>query len=621
MSVAALVSVSLSFAGILLAQRYDFSLTAQAAESGIPDIRTSHDGEVGEPWSKVFGGRDFDTISAVAQPRAGEWLFAGLSVPMDGQGESRGILVRSDDQGAIRERIHIEGQGLGQIAQMDVGATGDVRILHWKNQKIALAGARPDGQVVWSRVFTQASERSWAEIAAAGRGQTLVAMADAFDGGQVRIIRLDTGGRQVWRRDIDQQIGISRMHLADDGQGGAMIALSRSAPEADQVTLVRLDRRGRVAWSRQLQVDRPARLGAVDLDAAGGSVLIAGERSGLYVIDNLGRLVIARNLPGLDVNGDHVLSRMPQGGHQILAEPPRAGDGGRLWLARFDEDGRELWSNTRVNRMNASFRTLKFGRDGAMVAAGSVTDPIAGNTDMMIMSLADDGRFPSGYDSPQFEPREVVPQVPPLALLAEDGSGHAVITASLRSEPRVDTTEGGGLFLASDLSGPQRLQPARMTQAGAGHAHVQSRLRQISADEGSLLPALSMTATAKDRVLAPAAASASPKPSDVSEAMKKSRVSLTAETTPARNQVIRPAVSQPGERAAAVYRFRCTFTCMTDADGLVKYPVVRMFRDASENNAGLFALDVLAMDEGVCLASGGLVHDRPRLPPACEMVN
>lgn len=75
------------------------------------------------------------------------------------------------------------------------------------------------------------------------------------------------------------------------------------------------------------------------------------------------------------------------------------------------------------------------------------------------------------------------------------------------------------------------------------------------------------------------------------------------------------------QRASDAHTYQCTYTCLAESEDVVKYPVDRIYRDVTEGNAALVSLDLMAMDEGVCLASGGVVFEEPRLPPVCNRLN
>ena len=138
-----------------------------------------------------------------------------------------------------------------------------------------------------------------------------------------------------------------------------------------------------------------------------------------------------------------------------------------------------------------------------------------------------------------------------------------------------------------------------ITSAEPGSAAA-VEMREISAPvQGSALAAASTSSLAEPRG-APVSLGAS-----LSEAM------------PARQVAYRPVASQ----SSPSHDYRCTFTCLAQSDDVVKYPVTKRIADVSEENSTLVALDVMAMDHGVCLATGGSVFDAPRLPPVCERLN
>ena len=603
------------------------------------------------PWSRVIGGRDFDTITDATEIASGGFVFSGLSLAMEGNEGSSGLLIRTDRRGEVEARHDLAGETIGRIAKITLDEDGGSRIVHWLGADIGFARSDAQGRILWSRRFAAPSDIAWGDVAAGADGHTLIAIAEGNAGGQVRLARLDGEGKVLWRHDLDSGLATADLKLAAAGEGGALLALASRTGEAEQtIALRRFDSRGRLVWQRRVYSGRTARLADARLDSDRVGLLVAGEPAGLFVYDTFGTPVWVREIRPLSENGRHVLARAPGLGYQVVGEP-RHGPG-QLWLARYGEDGQEAWTRSRANRTHASFESVHVTDDGLILAGGSLTDPLMGNTDMLMMRLSPEGGFPGGYDSLAaetglFASRETETETPPVVRNTARPDSNMIHAATSSRLP---------VLAASVIVDEVVAEAERQARAGAGlapptgmadtpgEAHRPAPTRQVAAEVQTASVAVSRTARTGEPVdierpdhagrpsdagsqapQAPATPEAElSRPSvsgpETGALQKESGLDTAARSRARPDPGRRPGAAPARNPQAASFAYRCTFTCLAEGEDAVKYPVDRVIRDVSENNAGLVALDVLAMDKGVCLASGGRVFESPRLPPVCERV-
>ncbi len=616
--------------------------------------------EKGAPWSQVTGGRDFDTITDVAEMASGKFAFAGLSLSMDGGEGSAGFLVHTNRSGELEARHEIDADTIGQIAKIVLDDEGGSRIVHWTGSELGFARTDGQGRVNWTRNFVSPSHTAWGDVASGHDGHTLVAIAEGRTGGQVRLARLDGRGKILWRHDLDAGEATADLAIAAAGEGGALLALASQSGEAEQsISLRRFDSRGRLVWARKVYSGRTARLADAQLDTDRVSLLVAGEPSGLFVYDTFGTPVWVREIKPLNEFGRHVLARSPGTGYQVIGEPRHSNGSPELWLARFGEDGSEIWANSRVNRTNASFEDIHVSRDGLILAGGSLTDPLVGNTDMFMMSLSARGDFPSGYDNLAsdgglFASREsperpsAIPDRHGNIQHAAAGSRLPVLAASVIVDEVVaeaDRQANAGAapveLAASALptvgrAGPETGPALGFPEGAVALREVSARVQiasvAVSPTENTVpeerpveAPASGIAAGKTDLSTDPVPARPGPEavPAENRD-LPAPELQLAATATPRPAMDLRkrrPATTPEPVEDPSAYAYRCTFTCLAEGVDAVKYPVDRVIRDVSEDNAGLVSLDVMAMDNGVCLASGGQVYNTPRLPPACHRVD
>ncbi|MEL6568383.1 MAG: hypothetical protein AAFQ22_08200 [Pseudomonadota bacterium] len=590
-----------------------------------------------QPWSRVMGDGGFEKITDVAVTQRNELVFAGLTLGVEQDEASRAVIVRTGPHGFVHSQFTVEHPDIGSVSRAVLDDDGAARLVHWVGMRPAFARTDALGNVVWSRAFDVQSDQVWADIQDAQYGHSLIALAgsDRFEG-SLRIVRLDDAGKQLWRGDLAQDGEVETIHLFDSGDGGALIALqARTDDDVRAISLARLDRRGRLAWQRELLSSRDARLADAALDSDGSIVLLAGAPSALIRFDGLGQLSWMRDVPALSMSGRHVIASMEDGGVQVMAEPVTSSLGRRHWVARFNPDGRELWSRTRANRSNATLEAAKIAPNGVIVAGGSMVGSADGDTDMLMMAVADDGVFPQGFGSvPTFDTPQAAIMVDvdaseptvlaasmvvdgSLALEAAYAADTAALQATVRPAPIRLPPSNGGL-----IPEPDRSAVAALEAEVRADETLRPEMRQISAPLDVAALAAADPDLADIRQSEPEVAEIEPVGSEATvETIVRAALAeadqVRASTESARTEAA--AWSPRDERPA--YAYQCTFTCLADSEDVVKYPVTRMIANVAEENSNLVSLDVMAMDNGICLATGGRVFDTPRLPPVCDRVN
>lgn len=623
-----------------------------------------------QPWSRVLGGQQFEKVTDVAILGDHDIAFAGLSLGVGEAGEANAILVRTGAEGYVHGQVRLQDERLGSVSRVQLDDEGRARIIHWVNAQPAFAMADLSGNLIWTRVFEGAAAASWAEIATAENGATLIALIEApsveTGNGRAFIMRLDAEGKIAWRHELDLPHRVESVRLAGSGDGGALVAVQVGGETLQSaLALLRLDRRGRLAWQRPVASGTGLSLADTSLRPDGALMLVAGSPSSLFRLDGLGELTWARDLPALDSDARHVVQENDDGDIFIIAEPRTANGTRRHWLARYTSDGRQVWAQTRVNRLNATLETVAMAQDGQLLAGGSLIASSRGDTDMLMMQIGSDGGFPQGlhgvagdWDLP--EEHETAPSAPILAAslvldeaaqfdLTNMGSlpGESVSQEALETMPgAVAAFAGPASEEVREVSAPLSLTaiaPSRGEGLGDIEAAPVTPMDPPMLEESALADPvatlLEPDSAAADGLVAvatnpPARPLEDIAPESLSGNLAENELPRAAEDATAESAApvedeaiseIEPvsyAPQMPTPRNGdAAYAYQCTFTCLAQSDDVVKYPVSRLFANVSESNGALVSLDMMAMDRGVCLETGGRVFDQPRLPPVCERVN
>ncbi|MEM1149797.1 MAG: hypothetical protein AAGI03_04465 [Pseudomonadota bacterium] len=617
--------------------------SADAAEPFRPSVFAAPS----QPWSRVMGGGGFEKITDVAVTQRNELVFAGLKLGVNEGENSRAILVRTDPHGFVNAQSGIDHPDVGSVSRVILDDLGAARLVHWVNTRPAFARTDPEGNILWSRVYDVFGNSVWADVRPADDGHSIVALTDGDpESTQLRMVRFDHAGKVLWRSELAKEASIDTVRMVDSGDGGALVALETSTLTGVRtVSIVRLDRRGRTAWKRDVLSGDDIRLADAALDSQGGVILLAGTPSALVRFDGLGQLNWMRDLPALSPSGRHVIAAMDNGLVQVMAEPNTAGIGRRHWLARFDADGREVWSQTRANRSNATLEAVRMASNGAIIAGGSMVSSADGDTDMLMMAVAVDGTFPQGFgtipsqidqgafafaDSESDEPSIVA------ASMVVDGSvaleaAYAADSAAIKSasEPdqiRIAPSYTEAILPAIDVASTPSDAGSYLTEQD--RPQVREVSARLDASALAVPAAASFKPDARSSSSPPAAADDIEALARPTSGVDEPKVGVISETesadvaTPravAPRQATQAAWSPREERPA--YAYQCTFTCLADSEDMVKYPVTRIIANVAEDNSNLVSLDVMAMDRGICLATGGRVFDAPRLPPVCDRVN
>lgn len=616
---------------------------ADASEPACP----SDFGPPTQPWSRVMGGGGFEKVTDVAVTPGNELVFAGLTLGVEHEEASHAVLVRTGPDGFVHSQSRIDDPLIGSVSRVILDEQGASRLVHWVGMRPAFARTDAAGNVIWSRLFDTEGESVWADVRPGDAGHSIIVLAESDAmGSSLKVVRLDHAGKLLWRANLDQGGYVENIRMVDSGDGGALIALETSDRSvARQVSLVRLDRRGRIAWERDIANGEQVRLADAALDTEGSVILLSGTPSALVRFDGLGQISWMRDLPALSTSGRHVVAAMDEGLVQVMAEPAAAGMGRRHWVARFDSDGREIWSKTRANRSNTTLEAVRMASNGAIVAGGSMVGSSDGDTDMLMMTVAVDGTFPQGFGSvPSFVDEGAIALAdigePAPAMLAAsmvvDGSLALEVAYAADTAAKQVAGRPNAIRLPPSNGGPVPAPTRTATAALAAERNrvgsLDSEVRQVSAPVEVAALAPPVATSLQQNALLPDESSVAAIELDDTDrptvATREPAAELIASTVPAVAEAPAPGVRRNATKAAwspreerPAYAYQCTFTCLADSEDLVKYPVTRMIANVTEDNSNLVSLDVMAMDHGICLATGGRVFDDPRLPPICNRVN
>jgi hypothetical protein len=216
------------------------------------------------------------------------------------------------------------------------------------------------------------------------------------------LLRITASGDEVWRRSVvgGGDAAIWSLHAIGDGSfvGAGWIAASSGDLDA---LLVRFDGSGKILWQSAYTGPLKERLWSVDLSgkalvAAGESVAADGSSKALVLKADLDGKEIARRLAG-DAPAERVfgIQAVSGGGYALAGMAgggPREGPGYDARIARYDADGKVVWSRTWGGAGFDVAHDLRLLDDGGFLVTG-YTDAGAGRgTDVFLLRLDADGK-------------------------------------------------------------------------------------------------------------------------------------------------------------------------------------------------------------------------------------
>ncbi len=551
-------------------------------------------------WSHVSGGSAFDKIVSLRLVDDRTLIVGGVSFGLNPDDPSNALRLEMSRDGEVLARTELPAPE-GHVSDVRLSERGGAYVTVWQGDALTLAEVGPGGNRIWSRRYERVRDTAWAQIAPADNGDVVLALADAYQAGDVRLMRLDGQGRMLWRTDLPVSAASEQgLVLADDGTGGALAAFSVDSGARRMIVVARFDRRGGEAWRRNVAGGVATRVADLSVVDDGVAVLVAGAESQVLKLDPLGQPIWARDLPTLTPVGSHLVRADATGRLHVLAEPQGRRGAREALYARFGADGRPDLLVRRENRIRARLEDMRVDERGTVFAGGAVTDAVTGDADRLILALGPNGAFPAGFetvDPDRPDPREAEESVRAAPAAREPTDRSRVLASAVVGEGDDGTPNGDAA--PSDA----------VTVAPAPSDEAASRID-------------AMAPTTSDEQVAPppadtAAAVPSPQPEPApapAPAPEPEGDGVVERTVPT------PARPAPSSRPRGEPGYACTFTCRADFEDLVKYPVTERFASSGEPNADLFALDVMGRADAICRRSGGRALDGPGLPPVCEPV-
>lgn len=554
------------------------------------------------PWSRLIAGEGFEKVTSVGVTPAGDMVFGGVSLDLDGRRPTEALRVVTSPRGLLKESLRLDTDRLEHVVDVTIAPSGAAFVSSWQNRHLAIArydtGERPD----WVHDMHLPDAAGWGRLAPLRDGGVVVAIAGSAGAGRVGARLVDAYGQPGWALDFDTGLGEIREFGVSEGADGSLW-IAGSGPGNDGVSrvwLARLDPMGHPAWETVLPFEGGRHLADIAADARGLWLLSSGEGSGLSRIGLGGVLRKEVMLPALVAEMPNRLAASSLDGDIFLIGVlSDGGDAGGRYLARFDPNARPVWQMLRHQRPGTVVEDIAVSLDGLLVAGGAASEGELPDAELLLLALSDSGAFPPDYGG---RPSETGEEAAPFLLAGAAQARSTSEPAAHQAEVRAASlsTRDGDAPGAVAMPASASVEPRKSAPQTAGPA------------KAAASPSPASVAVADITLQGPAPLLAAPMPAS-------QPTDVTGSPAP-QVDTEAPASAATAEAATAqTYHYACTFTCRAPHEDLVKYPVRHVIRNVSDADPERFSSDMQIMTHGVCMASGGTwLHENAE--PVCEAI-
>lgn len=325
-------------------------------DSDVWAVRLSATGSV--VWERTFGGAGDDRAAAVATTTGGGFAIAGHTdlsrgdvyvVRLDAAGKALWQKTYSKPPAARAVDIEaLPGGGFLVLAETGEFSGGAAA---WSD--IWILKLNPDGGVAWARTIDASTADRPRDILLLPGGAFIVAAAaeepDARKSGML-FLKLDAGGRDVWRQVHALDDMNDPVSLLPESNGGFMALAVTESPDAGPETrLLSLDAGGALLWDRSFAPGLHNRGNGLARATDGGCVAAGLTRADpganadawLMKLTAAGDVVWTRTFGGPAGDAATAVRALPGGGFIIAGDTASFGFGQRdAWLIRCDDFGR-----------------------------------------------------------------------------------------------------------------------------------------------------------------------------------------------------------------------------------------------------------------------------------------
>ncbi|MEO0140675.1 MAG: hypothetical protein ABIM88_03905 [candidate division WOR-3 bacterium] len=368
---------------------------------------------VGLPlFAKAYGGTAADYGYSIAQILSGGYVVAGYTESYGAGGDI--LVLKLNPDGSIAWAKAFGGSdyecaySIIQSLEGGYAVTGRTSSFGAGGSDILVLKLNPDGSLAWAKTFGGSSEdAAYAMLQSSDGGYLVVGYTQSFgvEYVDILVLKLNPDGSLAWARTFGGNLGDYAQSVIQTQDGGYAVAgytASFGAGSSD-VLVLKLNSDGSLAWARTFGGTGPD--GALSLTQAsdGGYILAGytysfGAGSWDFLVLKMnpnGSLAWAKTFGGADYEYANFVTQASDGGYILAGYTHSFGAGSSDFLIlKLDKDGSIAWAKTFGSGGLEYPYSLIQASDGGFVVAGHTNSFGAGESDLVVLSLDQNGDYP-----------------------------------------------------------------------------------------------------------------------------------------------------------------------------------------------------------------------------------
>ncbi len=381
-------------------------------------------------WDKTFGGRLEDKGFSIVQTENGGYAVAGYTILVRSEKQDNwrtklGYIILTEEKRQDFWIIKIDKNGnmewdetFGEkgpdvaksiIQTNDEGyaIAGFIWTVYASKQDIWIIKLGENGNIEWDKTFDgDKDDVAYSLIQTRDGGYVVAGSTGLRLWGEVNcwVIKLDAKGNMEWDNNFggtgwDEVYSITQ--ITDGSYVVTGCVWSKGAGRGD-VYVAKLDKRGHLVWDKTFGGSENDEAHSI-IQTEDGGYAVAGftELGGtgdkdIWVIklDEDGNKIWDKTFGGMSEDWANSIIQTREGGYAVAGWTSSMGAGKTdVWIAKLDKRGHLVWDKTFGGSENDEAHSIIQTEDGGYVVAGWTKSKGAGNSDVWIIKLDENGNL------------------------------------------------------------------------------------------------------------------------------------------------------------------------------------------------------------------------------------
>jgi len=381
-------------------------------------------------WDKTFGGNGEDMGFSIIQTKNGGYAIAGYAIfprkeKKDDWRSKLGYIIlekskRQDfwiiklDKNGNKEWDEVFGENGPDIANSIIrtkdggyAVAGFIWTIYAEKQDIWIIKLDENGNKEWDKTFDKDKNDVAYSIIQTKDGGYAIAASTGFKlWGEANcwVIKLDAKGNMEWDKNFGG-IGWDEIYSIIQTKSGGFIAAgsswSKGAGRGD-IYVVKLNKRGDLVWDKTFGgSDYDDARSIIQTDDGGYAVTgftvleDTGDRDSWVIkLDKDGNKVWDKTLGGTSEDWANSIIQNKNGDYVVVGWTKSMGAGKTdIWIVKLNKNGDLLWDKTFGGSENDEAHSVIQTDDGGYAVAGWTKSKGAGNSDVWVLKLDENGNL------------------------------------------------------------------------------------------------------------------------------------------------------------------------------------------------------------------------------------